>query len=118
LLRRISPDKPYRLSTAAMKLLAGYGFPGNIRELRNLLTRAVVLSNTNEIDSEVMRECLDMTQGASSLADASVEPQRWVSLRMAEQRYLQQLMQAHDNDKEVVARIAGISLRSLYRKLA
>lgn len=118
LLRRISPDRPYRVNAEAMKLLAGYSFPGNIRELRNLLTRAVVLSNTSEIAAGVMRECLDMTQGASSLADASVEPQRWVSLRMAQQRYLQQLMQAHGNDKEVVARIAGISLRSLYRKLA
>ena len=117
LLRRISPDKPYRLSSAAMKVLAAYSFPGNIRELRNLLTRAVVLSNTQEIGAEVIRECLEMAQEGSPPA-APMEPGQWVSLREAEQQYLQQLMQAHGNDKEAVAKIAGISLRSLYRKLA
>src|SRR5690606_23520139 len=45
LLQRISPDKSYHLTESAMKLLASYDFPGNIRELRNLLTRTVVLSN-------------------------------------------------------------------------
>jgi transcriptional regulator with PAS, ATPase and Fis domain len=34
-----------------------------------------------------------------------------------EQRYLRQLMSRHDNNKEAVAKIAGISVRSLYRKL-
>src|SRR5690606_15970302 len=76
LLRRISPDKPYRLSPAAMKVLAGYSFPGNIRELRNLLTRAVVLSNTQEIGAEVIHECLEMAQEGSPPA-APMEPGQW-----------------------------------------
>jgi transcriptional regulator with PAS, ATPase and Fis domain len=34
-----------------------------------------------------------------------------------EEHYLRRLMQEHDDDKEAVAAIAGISVRSLYRKL-
>ena len=34
-----------------------------------------------------------------------------------EEHYLEQLMRSHRNDKEKVAAIAGISVRSLYRKL-
>ncbi|WP_274377622.1 helix-turn-helix domain-containing protein [Marinagarivorans algicola] len=41
----------------------------------------------------------------------------WVDLKTIEKQYIQQLMHTHAGDKEVVAGICGISLRSLYRKL-
>jgi transcriptional regulator with PAS, ATPase and Fis domain len=118
LLKRISREKDYHLTDSAMKLLKAYSFPGNVRELRNLLTRAVVLTNTNLIESDVIKDCLDMaTDTATAVGKESAESGPWVDLKTAEQRYLQSLMKAHNNDKELVAKIAGISLRSLYRKL-
>lgn len=122
LLRRISPKKTYHFTDSAMKLLKSYSFPGNIRELRNLLTRAIVLTNTNLIDESVVRGCLNVEalnaskQGRDE-AEKTVNTGEWVDLKTAEKRYLSELMRAHDNDKETVAKIAGISLRSLYRKL-
>ena len=41
----------------------------------------------------------------------------WVDLKTNESRYLEEIMAAHDGDKERVAEILGISTRSLYRKL-
>ncbi|MFW6094212.1 MAG: sigma-54 interaction domain-containing protein, partial [Pseudomonadota bacterium] len=116
LLRRIRPEHDYRLSDSAMKLLEAYPFPGNVRELRNLLTRAVVLTNTERIEAAVIRECLEMA--ADERGGGSRQPgAAWVDLKTAEKRYLRDMLRAHEGDKETVARIAGISLRSLYRKL-
>jgi len=42
---------------------------------------------------------------------------KWPDLKGNERNYLQELMSAFDNDKEKVAEVAGISVRSLYRKL-
>jgi transcriptional regulator with AAA-type ATPase domain len=105
-------DKAYHLTESAVKLLKAHPYRGNIRELRNILSRAVVLANTNVIDPAVIRQCLDIAGTAAS----SQAPQD-SSLKALELRYLEELMQQHQQDKEKVAAIAGISVRSLYRKL-
>src|SRR5690606_31254795 len=93
LLKRISPDKPFHFTQSALSLLKTYDFPGNIRELRNILTRAVVLSNTNLIEAEVVQECLQM--GSEGFSDNNTEQQgEWVDLKTAESRYLNKLMLA------------------------
>ena len=102
-------NKDYHLTESAVTLLKAHRYRGNIRELRNILSRAIVLANTNVIDQAVIRQCLDIGAAQSLPQD--------ISLKAMEQRYLQQLMQNHQNDKVKVAAIAGISVRSLYRKL-
>jgi len=47
----------------------------------------------------------------------TAQEQKSASLKDVELRYLQRLMEAHGNDRVTVAAIAGISVRSLYRKL-
>lgn len=102
-------NKTYHLTESAMTVLKAHRYRGNIRELRNILSRAVVLTNTNVIDQSVIRQCLDIGAGTVVPAD--------MSLKAVEEQYLEQLMRSHHNDKEKVAAIAGISVRSLYRKL-
>jgi transcriptional regulator with PAS, ATPase and Fis domain len=109
-------ERDYYLTESALKLLKSHHFRGNIRELRNILARAVVLANTNVIDPCVIRQCLEVSP-ARPAADTDPEAGEDVSLKTMEQRYLRQLMSRHDNNKEAVAKIAGISVRSLYRKL-
>jgi transcriptional regulator with PAS, ATPase and Fis domain len=102
-------SKTYHLTESALALLKAHRFRGNIRELRNILSRAMVLANTNVIDQAVIRQSL-----GTSIATATT---RNLSLKEMELRYLQQLMNSHGDDREKVADIAGISVRSLYRKL-
>ena len=102
-------NKAYHLTESAVTLLKTHHYRGNIRELRNILSRAMVLTNTNVIDQSVIKQSLDVTAGAVAPSD--------MSLKAVEQRYLEQLMRTYRDDKEKVAAIAGISIRSLYRKL-
>lgn len=46
-LNRFSPDQKIDLDERLLKLLAGYGWPGNIRELENLIERLVILRKSN-----------------------------------------------------------------------
>ena len=109
MLRDKDGNKAYHLTESAVTLLKSHRYRGNIRELRNILSRAVVLTNTNVIDKSVIKQCLDISTG-------NVAPPE-MSLKAVEEHYLEQLMRDHHNDKEKVAAIAGISVRSLYRKL-
>jgi transcriptional regulator with PAS, ATPase and Fis domain len=114
MLKGTAGDQQYFLTESATEVLKQHDYRGNIRELRNIVARAMVLTNTNVIDKRVIADSLaaGMEQGLEERASTGD-----LSLRAAEKRYLYELMDKHGNDKEAVARIAGISLRSLYRKL-
>ena len=105
----------YHLTESAVSVLKAHRYRGNIRELRNILSRATILANTNVIDQELIRRSLG--EGAAGGGDQQAQPGREPSLKQLELDYLRQLMRNHDNDRETVATIAGISVRSLYRKL-
>ena len=109
LLKRISPETDFILTNTAVNRLKKHYYLGNIRELRNILTRATVLANTNVIDRHVLDQCFDINVK---------QEKEETGLKTREKRYLSQLMEKHHQDKEKVAEIAGISVRSLYRKLS
>ncbi|MDR0779211.1 MAG: sigma-54-dependent Fis family transcriptional regulator [Pseudomonadales bacterium] len=115
MLRRLYPDYGYTCTESALALLRQQHFHGNVRELRNLLARAAVLSNTNVIDQQVITECLSIDSRDAHPAPTLEEP--FVGLREQEQRYLRRLLVYCGGDKEKAAATAGISVRSLYRKL-
>ncbi|GAB4565477.1 MAG: sigma 54-interacting transcriptional regulator [Haliangiales bacterium] len=118
------------LSPAAQAALEGYHFPGNVRELRNLLERAVLLTDSDVIEPSALPATL--TEGAAELVDrrrddvgaAPVEAGPWpwgdavLSLREVERRYLRWAVATHGGDREQLAAALGVSERTLYRKLA
>ena len=61
LLRQI--DERWHITEKAIKLLCAHQFSGNIRELRNLLTRATILSDTNVVDVVHVQEAIEMETG-------------------------------------------------------
>ncbi len=80
-LERISRDAgvwpPPRLTRDALALLARYTFPGNVRELENLLHRAVAFSGGEDIDVSdlgVLDLALDLPETSSSLPTPSMAP--------------------------------------------
>ncbi len=108
-------DERLHITEPALRLLCEHRFPGNIRELRNLLTRASILSDTNVIDADHIQESIQMETGESYEAPGSTslsEP-----LKGNELAYIHRLLDEHSGDKKAVAEKLGISLRTLYRKL-
>lgn len=116
LLKRLDPEQEFRITADAVALLQQHQYRGNIRELRNLVNRAMVLADTTLIDESVMLEALDDGARIAITPDQS-NTDEWVDLKTSERRYIKRLLAAQNGDKERAADILGISTRSLYRKL-
>jgi DNA-binding NtrC family response regulator len=117
LLKRVAKGRQSSLSKAAQEALKLHRFKGNIRELRNILSRAVVLSDTDEIDADTIRDCFFDKVAVNGTGAESSAMGGEHDLKTHEQEYIASLMTRYQGDKEKVADILGISLRSLYRKL-
>ena len=122
LLSKIDKKGKHKLTASAVQKLQTLDYRGNIRELRNLISRALVLTDTNVIDEQVIELALEDAPGrrntlpAQAISSNNGEAE-WVDLKTHEQRYLDSVLAACDGDKERAADILGISTRSLYRKL-
>ncbi len=116
LLEKLSPGSKYHLTDSAIRRLQGEPFPGNMRQLRNIMERAIIFTHSNVIDAQVLERSLQgcIPAKAPPAVEASED---WPDLKTQQQRYLEKLLAHCAGDKEKAAEMAGISLRSLYRKL-
>jgi DNA-binding NtrC family response regulator len=109
-----------RLTNGAMEKLAAHDYPGNVRELRNVLQKAAVLATGGVIDESHIRFNGDGTSAARPRA-AAARPAAPVSSGMSlselESRHIVELLDACGGHRRTVANILGISERTLYRKL-
>ncbi|MDW0111327.1 sigma 54-interacting transcriptional regulator [Sporosarcina aquimarina] len=110
-----------RVTSKAMERLQSYEWPGNVRELENVISRAMILS---ESGSAVLNE-EDIIRALSSRSDHHLDS----NPALPDKRTLASLMEDHEKllleaslkenngQKVIVADRLGISLRSLYYKL-
>jgi transcriptional regulator with GAF, ATPase, and Fis domain len=90
----------------ALALLVGYDFPGNVRELQNLLEGAVSLAE-REIDADLVRSLL------GTPAQQSPEP---LELEALERRHISRVLKMTAGNKSEAARILGVTRKTLQRK--
>jgi len=132
MLRRISESsgQRHKLSDAAINKLLDYAFPGNVRELRNILVKAVAMCRNPVIGPEFVGlghsaiPVVPNTVEPPVLPDHSIvqDPEHArmrdnISMADVEQAHIAQLLQIHGGHRRKVADILGISERTLYRKL-
>jgi DNA-binding NtrC family response regulator len=127
LLARVAPRRAPTLSAAALERLAAHDFPGNVRELRNVLERAALLTDGPVIERAQVEQALVLGSrrppgvnlpGTWRLpaAAATVEPPA-DPLRQASHAALRHALAEHQGSRDALARRLGISPRTLYRKL-
>lgn len=113
---RAVPD----ISMAARQLLSSHPWPGNIRELDNLLQRTLILMSGGTIDADDFkfeggREFVFEDDDAATGADSPKALQR--DLRSREQQLILDALESADSRKDAAARL-GISPRTLRYKIA
>ena len=110
-LARDAGKKPPELAPDALRKLSAYRFPGNVRELQNVLTRAFVLSGSERLrEADIELAVSARKRGPRATTRDDFETQE-------RQRILEALQQARWN-VSVVSRSLGIPRNTLYRKLA
>jgi two-component system, NtrC family, response regulator AtoC len=107
---------------AAAELLQKYPWPGNIRELRNVIERTMILCQGTEIDEENLPEEVrdyheELAHEEMSPFEVSPTGDQFVSLRELEDRYIHEVLNATGQNKTHAARILGIHPTSLLRRL-
>jgi transcriptional regulator with GAF, ATPase, and Fis domain len=104
------------LDRDAYAALLSHDFPGNIRELENLLEGAAALSQGGAI----RREDLQWLPRAALRSEAGAAPasndEEVANLRILEERHIQRVLRLAGGNKSRAARLLGISRRTLYRK--
>ena len=115
------------LDADALALLRQENWPGNVRQLQNFVERLVVMANGPRVSAEDVRRELGRSAGALGFAEAAgLAPkldldqsalELEVTLKKAERRALERALRSAAGNKNVAARLLGISRRSLYYKL-
>ncbi len=101
-----------RLNTAARRALTDYRWPGNIRELKNVIERAVILASGSEITPDDLG--IDPTVMVSDLIDQAAEKQ--LTLKELERAYIEQVLRRTHGNRSEAARILAISRKTLLEK--
>jgi len=140
LLARVAPQRRLSLSAQALRRLQGHAFPGNVRELRNVLERGALLADGHTIEQAHVEQALGAAAPSSAGRATGVRADRGfqgglqgtspapadcshagqtadTSLRGLERVALLEQLRTHQGSRAELARKLGISERSLYRKL-
>jgi len=94
-----------------MEMLQNYNWIGNVRELENLLTQAVVLANGNVLE----KEFLIIRENGHSQMDLNFAPK--LTLAEMEKEYIQRVIDSVKWNKNEAKKILGIAKSTLYKKL-
>ena len=107
-----------RLAPEAVAKLQAYDFPGNVRELRNLLQKAVLNCRDGVISSTDLQLPVAAQPDAFAASAAPVQSESAQSLPALERAHIQRLLREHQGHRARVATALGITERTLYRKLS
>ena len=104
-----------RLAPEAETLLLGYGWPGNIRELKNLIERLVILSSTDTIEPAHLPLQFSGVTGVRLPEGAAAGALQ--TLEAVERAYIKKVLEHVGGNKSEAAKVLGITRQTLRKKL-
>jgi len=126
----------YHLMPDVFECLKSYQYPGNVRELRNVLFIAATHSRNREIDAALIKNVLNNLPHCNDLEANEINRMRHViasespltaglshgreepaSLKSIEEKHIRGLLERYSGNRRLVASALGISERTIYRKL-
>ncbi|NCC05490.1 MAG: sigma-54-dependent Fis family transcriptional regulator [Proteobacteria bacterium] len=119
---KMGRDVP-ELSSSALKLLQGYSFPGNVRELRNALERAIAFCSGGEILPSCLPERIRRNQqehtgnNSSDMFEALIRKGELPTLEEMGNRYTSYVLSRFGGNKRRTAQVLDICRATLYRRL-
>ena len=112
------------IASESIELLMAHEWPGNIRELANMIERATILAGNGPILPEHLPTQLPMRGRSSHQSMPSPVggphfqvPDGNPTLRDVEMKYIQAILEKHQGNKPAASRELGISLKTLYKKI-
>lgn len=99
------------ISRRAQDILARYDWPGNIRELENVIAGACILSEGPVLD-------VDDFPSAVRVSGEKTGTSQFLSLRDLEKKYAREVLEAFSGNKQKAAEVLGISRSTLYNILS
>jgi two-component system NtrC family response regulator len=108
--------KIYTIAPDTLQLLKQYPWPGNIRELKNVLERSIILQNGTTLTTDSLP--LELTANAAPAEESTGKKTLSAfSLAAAEKLHIQKVLNYTGGNKAETARLLGIGVATLYRKI-
>jgi len=95
-----------------LEKLEAYDWPGNVRELKNIIERAVILCDSNELDASLLPYEFDAALPARTSGNLSA-----FDLASVEKLHIQRVLNHTAGNRAEAARLLNIGIATLYRKL-
>jgi transcriptional regulator with PAS, ATPase and Fis domain len=110
--------KPIRgITPAAQKMLMEFHWPGNVREVENIIERGVALSAGDTLDVHDVRLDLSPARGVPAVTGTAF-PAEGVTLEQFEDGIIQEALRRSNGNKSQAARLLGISRNALRYRLS
>ncbi len=100
-----------KITHQALEILNHYNYPGNVRELENIIQRAVALADGESI------QVRDLPADLRKLAMTTFEGEDLLSLETLEKQHIAKILDITGNNKKLSSEILGIPLTTLWRRM-
>ncbi len=104
------------ITEGGMEALSAYSFPGNVRELRNLIERLVILTPDEKIDESDVKACLGTGAAPTPTGLFRTGVPFRVLIEEAERAIIEQAITHHNGHMSATARGLGMERSNLYKK--